>query len=207
MRGRYPIIAAVFAGLFLLALAQPAAAEWITLDPQSTLPEEVEGDADGMITVTWHAGDTIQVVLRDPSGTVLRSVTDYDYSFTEALDVSGTYTIEWINPQTDAVSVDKYVFGVDVSPEHILTAIGWIIVIAVVGIIAVIVIIVLLFVFVLNSEIRHPQQASPPMTYLPAPPAPSGWDATDTGSSKCPLCRSPIDSSMAFCQRCGAKLR
>lgn len=186
--------------LLLTALSPLSGAVSVTIPPGEEHSETFLLFEGTVLRYSWTASTPVQFELRSPSGSTLQAVLSSRYHGAYEAQISGTYTLVWINPHSGAVDLDYEVSTISLDgglQETLSSLFLGVLVVAV----AIVVVVLVVVVFVLLREHRtSPQRTSPlvhPQTQAPHPV---------TGGN-CHACGFPTDSAAAFCQRCGARLR
>lgn len=185
----------VFSAMAILTSTNAAAAN-TTIAAGDTYSYSLTVSADSSISYYWSAEHTLQFVLHDQANNILKSYTGL-LSFDDiSVDSGGLYTCEWTNPNSEAVNLTYTVEESDISPGF-LDDLGDAIVLGLMIVLAVIVIIVVVVVLVVaKGKKKQPQALTGP-----------GAGVVPPMGNNCAVCGSPLDQSMAFCAKCGAKLR
>lgn len=194
----------IIASLILLVLmfaavglcAGPAAATSETIPAFGSLPIPLTVSADTTISYSWTADGTLQFVLRDQAMNDLRTYSGPSGGGLYTVDTGGVYTLIWTNPNAVAVDIEYTVDVIDIGGSFFddlgdAIVLGMLIVLAVIVIIVVVVVLV-----VVKGKKKQPQPMAGPGAGI-VPPM----------GNNCGVCGTPIDHSMAFCAKCGAKLR
>ncbi len=146
------------------------------------------------VTFDWTSNQPLTLVITGPSGIVESYSASNHGSDTISIDETGTYYMTWTNSGSTPASL-TYNVQVDMfAPIH--DTFDTVLLGIVLGVVAVVVVIILVVVLVIRGDRpKKAVQMGQPM----APVAPS--------ATVCPNCGSPIDSTVQWCARCGAKLR
>jgi len=173
----------------------PAAAIDATIPPGNALTVTITVSADTTISYSWTSDGTLSFVLRDQAMNVLRTSSGTFGTGLYTVDSGGVYALVWTNMNAAAVDIDYTVEALDVGAGFFddlgdAIVLGMLIVLAIIVIIVVVVVLV-----VVKGKKKAPQPMTGPVGVVP----PMG--------NNCGVCGTPIDPSMAFCAKCGAKLR
>lgn len=194
----------VLASLVLLVLmfaamgfvASPAVAVDVTIPPGNALTVTITVSADSSISYSWTSDGTLTFVLRDQAMNTLRTSSGTFGTGLYAVDNGGVYSLVWTNTNAAAVDIDYTVEAIDLGAGF-FDDIGDAIVLGLLIVLAVIVIIVVVVVLVVvKGKKKEPQPMAGP-----------GAGVVPPMGNNCAVCGSPLDPSMAFCAKCGAKLR
>jgi hypothetical protein len=175
----------------------PAAALTATIPAGNALTVTITVGADATISYSWTSdGGTLSFELRDQAANVLRSSSGTYGTGLYTVDHGGVYSLVWTNSNTAAVTINYNVDALDIGGGFFddlgdAIVLGMIIVLAVIVIIVVVVVLV-----VVKGKKKQPQPATGP-----------GAGVVPPMGNNCSVCGSPLDPSMAFCAKCGAKLR
>jgi len=176
--------------------ASPAAAVDVTIPPGNALTVTITVSADSTISYTWTSDGTLTFVLRDQAMNTLKTWSGTSWTGLYTVESGGVYTLVWTNMNSIAVDIDYTVEATDIGAGF-FEDLGDALVLGLLIVLAVIVIIVVLVVLVvLKGKKKEPQ-----------PMVGTGAGVVPPMGNNCGVCGTPIDPSMAFCAKCGAKLR
>jgi len=186
----------VMAATICLAVDPVAAAD--TIEPGYELSISVNAGPDTTISYSWTSDVTIQFAIKDQAGNVLRSSSGTYGSGLYPVDSGAVYRLVWTNTNAVLANVDYDVTVLDIGAgffEDIGEALllGLLVLLA---IIAIIVVVVVLVVVVPKGKKKQPAPVTGP-----------GAGVVPPMGNNCAVCGTPISSPMAFCSKCGAKLR
>lgn len=174
----------------------PAAASEATIAPGNALTVTRTMSAGSTISYSWTADGTLSFELRDQAANILRSSSGTFGTGLYTVEHGGVYYLVWNNDGVSAVDITYNVEALDVGAGF-LDDLGDVIILGMLIVLAVIVIIIVVVVLVVvKGKKKQPQPTTGPAPGVVPP----------TGSN-CGVCGSPVGPSMAFCARCGAKLR
>lgn len=174
------------------------AAEETTILPGGSFVKTVTLNADMTISYSWSSNIALDFELRNQANDVLKSTSGTLFGFDlYTVDKGGVYTLEWTNPSSSGASLTC---EVDISSNMsigFLDDLGDAVVLALLIVLAVIVIVVVVVVLlVVRGKKQRPQPVAGP-----------GAGVVPPIGDNCAVCGMPVNSSMAFCAKCGAKLR
>jgi hypothetical protein len=195
----------VIAGLAMLVVmaatiglaADPAAAADV-IDPGNELIVSVNAGPDTTISYSWTSGLTLQFALKDQAGNILKSSSGTYGSGIYLVENGAVYRLVWTNMNAVPVSVDYDVTVLDIGAGF-FEDIGATLVLGLLVLLAIIVIIVVVVVLVVVLPKGKKQQ--------PHPITGPGAGVVPPMGNNCAVCGTPINPPMAFCSKCGAKLR
>lgn len=174
----------------------PAAALDATIPSGHALTVTITVSADATISYSWTSDGTLSFELRDQAANVLRSSSGTFGTGLYTVDNGGVYSLVWTNLGASSVDIDYNVEALDIGGGF-FDDLGDAIVLGMLIVLAVIVIIVVVVVLVVVKGKKKQPQPAPGLGAGVVPPM----------GNNCAVCGSPLDPSMAFCAKCGAKLR
>ncbi|MBN1678402.1 MAG: zinc ribbon domain-containing protein [Candidatus Thermoplasmatota archaeon] len=194
----------IIASLMLLMLtlataglcAGPVAATDALIPAGLQLTVTMTVSADSTISYSWNSDGALQFVLRDQAMNNLRTGSGTIGSGLYTVDNGGVYTLVWTNLNAGPVEIEYDVEVINLGAGF-FDELGDAIILGMLIVLAVIVIIVVVVVLVVvRGKKKEPQAMTGPGAGI-VPPM----------GNNCGVCGTPIDHSMAFCAKCGAKLR
>ncbi len=195
----------VIAGLAMLVVmaatiglaADHAAADEV-IDPGDELILPVNAGPDTTISYSWTSTMTLQFAIKDQAGNVLRSSSGTSGSGIYPVESGAVYRLVWTNTNAVPASVDYDVTVLDIGVGF-FEDIGAALVLGLLVLLVIIVIIVVVVVLVVVVPKGKKQQ--------PHPVTGPGAGVVPPMGNNCAVCGTPISPPMAFCSKCGAKLR
>lgn len=176
-------------------VADPVAAADVTIPAGDQFSISVTVSEDSIISYSWNSDGTLTFILRDQAMNMLRNSTGTLGTGLYTVDHGGFYTLLWINSiNTGAVNLKYDVQTIDVGVGF-LDDIGDAIVLGMLIVLAIIAIIVVIVVLVVVKGKNQRPVAGP------------GAPVVHPMGNNCALCGMPISATLAFCPKCGAKLR
>jgi hypothetical protein len=190
------------ASLLLLVLAfaalgmaaYPAAAANETIPPGNMLTLTYNLEEGATITGDWTSDASLVFVLRGPGNAQLSTTTGTSGIIFHLCQQDGSYVLSWTNANLAAVDLTYDVTVTDLGGGFI-DDLGTALLIGLLVFVAVIVIVIVVVVLVVMRGKKSKQAAAGPPAITPAV------------GGNCPVCGMPVDPQVAFCAKCGAKLR
>ena len=187
----YSLLPLVLAFAVFGMAAYPVAAETETIPPMNALTLTYNLSEGDTISGDWSADGSLTFRLTGPSGIITTDTDTYGIILHICMD-DGSYVLSWTNA------------GIaDVELEYDVTAggaggffddLGTAILIGLLVFAAVIVIVIVIVVLVVLRGKKNKQAPAQPVITPPV-------------GGNCPVCGMPVDPQVAFCAKCGAKLR
>jgi hypothetical protein len=189
-------------GLLLLVLAvaalgmaaYPAAAANETIPSLNALTLTYNLSEGDTITGDWSSDGSLTFVLRGPGSAQISTSTGTSGIILHICQSDGSYVLSWTNLNLGAVDLEYDVTVSDLGGGF-LDDIGTAILIGLLVFVAVIVIVIVIVVLVVMRGKKSKQAAA------------AGPVITPAVGGNCPVCGMPVDPQVAFCAKCGAKLR
>lgn len=189
----FSLLPLVLAFAVLGVAAYPVAAANETIPPMNALTLTYNLSEGDTITGDWSSDGTLTFLLAGPGGTSLSTTTGTSGIIFHLCMNDGTYVLSWTNIGVSAVDLNYDVTATGAG--GFFDDIGTAILIGLLVFVAVIVIVIVIVVLVVMRGKKSKQAvAGPPMI-------------TPAVGGNCPVCGMPVDPQVAFCAKCGAKLR
>ncbi len=171
--------------------AYPVAAANETIPPMNALTLTYNLSEGDTISGDWSSDDTLTFLLTGPSGTITTNTGTYGIILHICMD-DGSYVLSWTNIGISAVDLQYDVTAGGAG--GFFDDIGTAILIGLLVFVAVIVIVIVIVVLVVMKGKKKTQAVAQPMITPPV-------------GGNCTVCGMPVDPNVAFCAKCGAKLR